>query len=232
MRKDVLALIIISAVVIVGAVVGAKYYRNSVENQRVVTTPANSSSTKPALDPQVLVRPDSPTLGAPNAAVTIAEFLDPECESCAAFAPVVKKMVAQYDGKVRLAIRYMPLHPNSIPAANFLESAGEQGKYWEAQEILFRNQPEWGERHGAPPSAQPANIEALFEKYAKEAGLDVGKVKNAIKQSQFQGKIERDKRDGQTLGVRQTPTLFINGRKLLRLSEPDLKALIEDELKK
>lgn len=231
MRKDVLALIIISAVVIIGAVMGAKYYRNSVENQRAAPITANSS-TKPALDPELLVRSDSPTLGAPNAAVTIAEFLDPECESCAAFAPVVKKMVTQYDGKVRLVVRYMPLHPNSITAANFLEAAGEQGKYWEAQEILFKNQPEWGERHGAPPSAQPANIEALFEKYAKEAGLDVEKVKNAIKQNQFQAKIERDKRDGQTLGVRQTPTLFINGRKLPRLSENDLKALIEDELKK
>lgn len=231
MRKDVLALIVISGVVIIGAVMGAKYYRNSVENQRVATSSANSN-TKPALDPQVLVRPDSPTLGAPNAAVTISEFLDPECESCAAFAPVVKKMVTQYDGKVRLVVRYMPLHPNSITAANFLEAAGEQGKYWQAQEILFRNQPEWGERHGAPPSAQPANIEALFEKYAKEAGLDVEKVKNAIKQNQFQAKIDRDKRDGQMLGVRQTPTLFINGRKLPRLSENDLKALIEDELKK
>jgi len=230
MRKDVLAIILIFAVVIVGAFVGAKYYRNSVQNQSVTSSPANTA--KPALDPQVLVRPDSPTLGAPNAAVTIAEFLDPECESCASFAPVVKKMVAQYDGKVRLVIRYMPLHPNSIPAANFLEAAGEQGKYWEAQEILFRNQPEWGERHGAPPSAQPANVPELLEKYAKEAGLDVEKVKTAVKQNQFQAKLDRDKRDGQTLGVRQTPTLFINGRKLLRLSEPDLKALIEDELKK
>lgn len=230
MRKDVLAIILIFAVVIVGAFVGAKYYRNSVQNQSVTGSPANTA--KPALDPQVLVRPDSPTLGAPNAAVTIAEFLDPECETCASFAPVVKKMVAQYDGKVRLVIRYMPLHPNSIPAANFLESAGEQGKYWEAQEILFKNQPEWGERHGAPPSAQPANVPELLEKYAKEAGLDVEKVKTAVKQNQFQAKLDRDKRDGQTLGVRQTPTLFINGRKLLRLSEPDLKALIEDELKK
>lgn len=230
MRKDVLAIILIFGVVIIGAFVGAKYYRNSVQNQSVTSSPANTA--KPALDPQVLVRPDSPTLGAPNAAVTIAEFLDPECETCASFAPVVKKMVAQYDGKVRLVIRYMPLHPNSIPAANFLEAAGEQGKYWEAQEILFRNQPEWGERHGAPPSAQPANVPELLEKYAKEAGLDVEKVKTAVKQNQFQAKLDRDKRDGQTLGVRQTPTLFINGRKLLRLSEPDLKALIEDELKK
>ena len=231
MRKDVLAIIIIFGVVIIAAYFGSQYYRNSLQNQRVTTNSANNS-TKPAIDPQVLVRPDSPTLGAPNAAVTIAEFLDPECESCASFAPVVKKMVAQYDGKVRLVIRYMPLHPNSIPAANFLEAAGEQGKYWEAQEILFKNQPEWGERHGAPPSAQPTNIEELFEKYAKEAGLDFEKVKTAIKQNQFQAKLDRDKRDGQTLGVRQTPTLFINGRKLLRLSEPDLKALIEDELKK
>ena len=64
----------------------------------------------------------------------------------------------------------MPLHPNSRLAAAFTEAAGEQGKYWEMQEIMFRRQPEWGERHGtcrsrAPPQEPPA---VLFERYAAE----------------------------------------------------------------
>jgi protein-disulfide isomerase len=176
--------------------------------------------------------PDSPTLGAADAPVTLVEFLDPECESCAAFSPLVKKILSQYNGKVRLVVRYMPLHPNSMRAAALTEAAGEQGKYWQMQELLFQRQPEWGERHGAPHSAPKPDVSALFDRYAMELGLDMEKLSSAIKGNRYQAKLERDRRDGQTLGVRQTPTFFVNGRRLLRFSEPDLRALIEDELKK
>jgi protein-disulfide isomerase len=229
MKKEVIILAAIAGLVIVAAVVGANYYRNTVQKTPVVS---NNSTGKSSISPETLVRPDSPTLGAADAKVTLVEFLDPECESCAAFAPVVKKILKDYDGKVRLVVRYMPLHPNSIRAASLTEAAGEQGKYWEMQELLFQRQSEWGERHGAPPNAQPANVPALFEKYAKELGLDLEKINAAVKENRFQEKIQRDLRDGQTLGVRQTPTFFVNGRKLLRFSEADLRALIEDELKK
>jgi protein-disulfide isomerase len=126
----------------------------------------------------------------------------------------------------------MPLHPNSLPAATLLEAAGEQGKYWQMQELLFQKQPEWGERHGAPASEPKPDVDALFEKYAMELGLDLEKVSAAIKENRYRAKLERDLRDGQTLGVRQTPSFFVNGRKLARFSESDLRALIEDELKK
>jgi protein-disulfide isomerase len=235
MNKEIKILIIIAFVVVIGAVLGASYYRNSVQNVRVTSNSSSSNNgggKSAALDPQTLVRPDSPSLGPADATVTIVEFLDPECESCGAFAPAVKKILKDYDGRVRLVVRYMPLHPNSLRAATLAEAAGEQGKYWEMQELLFRKQSEWGERHGAPPSAQPQNIEALFEKYAMELGLDLEKINSAIKENRYQGKLERDRRDGQTLGVRQTPTFFVNGRKLARFSEADLRALVEDELKR
>ena len=125
----------------------------------------------------------------------------------------------------------MPLHPNSMRAAALTEAAGEQGKYWEMQELLFRRHAEWGERHGAPPTAQPQNIDVLFEKYAAELGLDVEKVRSAVRENRYQAKLDRDRRDGQTLGVRKTPSFFVNGRMLMRFSESDLRALIEDELK-
>lgn len=230
MKKEVKILGAIALLVIIGAVVGASYYRNSVQNVRV--TGNSNSGGKPSVDPETLVRSDSPTLGAADAPVTIVEFLDPECESCATFSPVVKKILAQYDGKVRLVIRYMPLHPNSMRAATLTEAAGEQGKYWQMQELLFQKQPEWGERHGPPTAAPKPDVKALFDKYAMELGLDLGKVTSAFNENRFQSKLERDRRDGQSLGVRQTPTFFVNGRKLARLSESELKALIEDELKK
>jgi len=135
---------------------------------------------------------------------------------------------------VRLVVRYMPLHPNSMRAATLTEAAGEQGKYWQMQEMLFQKQPEWGTKHG-PPSAATAtqpDINALFEKYAMELGLDLAKVGSAVTSNRFQAKLDRDLKDGQALGIRQTPTFFVNGRKLARLSETDLKALIDEELKK
>lgn len=222
MRKDILILLAVALVVIAAALVGSSYYKSSLEKQRQPTAAANSA----------LVRDDSPTLGPADAKVTLVEFVDPECESCAAFGPVIKKLVKDYDGKLRFVLRYMPLHPNSVPAANFIEAAGEQGKYWEAQEMLFQLQGEWGERHGAPASAPKPDVPALFEKYAVDLGIDVARVKAAINENKFGPKFERDRRDGQSLGVRQTPTIFVNGRRLARLAEADLRALIEDELKK
>ena len=230
MSKEVKILAAITVVVVIAAVMGARYYQGSVQN--VSVTNSAGGGGKSGVNAETLVRPDSPTLGAPDARVTIVEFLDPECESCAAFSPVVKKILKDYDGRVRLVVRYMPLHPNSARAATLTEAAGEQGKYWQMQELLFRKHAEWGERHGAPPSAQPANIEQLFEGYAMELGLDVEKVNSAIRENRYQAKLDRDRRDGQSLGVRQTPTFFVNGRKLLRFSEYDLRALVEDELKK
>lgn len=228
MKKEVKILGAIAIVVIVGAVIGASYYRSSVQNERVSTGTTNPKQT--TANSEALVRPDSPTLGSADAKVTLVEFLDPECESCAAFAPVVKKILKDYDGKIRLVVRYMPLHPNSLTAATFTEAAGEQGKYWEAQEMLFSRQSEWGTKHGPNP-APKVDVNTLFKQYAMELGLDKTKMDAAFAENRYLSKIERDYKDGQILGVRQTPSFFVNGRKLARFGEADLRALIEDELK-
>jgi protein-disulfide isomerase len=230
MKKEVKILGAIAIVVIIGALVGASYYRKSVQNERVGGN--NNSSDKSAVFLETLVRPDSPTLGAADAPVTLVEFLDPECESCAAFSPIVKKILKDYDGRIRLVVRYMPLHPNSLRAASLTEAAGEQGKYWQMQELLFQRQPEWGTKHGPPvATSPPPDINVLFDKYAAELGLDLGRVKAAVNENRFQEKLQRDLKDGQSLGVRQTPTFFVNGRKLARFSEADLRALIDEELR-
>lgn len=227
MKKEVKILSAIAALVIVVAVIGAAYYRSSVQSERITT---NGTSNKSAANAENLIRPDSYTLGAADAPVTVVEFYDPECESCAAFHPTVKKIMKDYQGKIRLVARYMPLHPNSLSAATFTEAAGEQGKYWEAQELLFQKQPEWGTKHG-PQTAPPADINALFRKYAAELGLDMDKMNAAFAENRYSAKTQRDLKDGQALGVRQTPTFFVNGRRLARFGEADLRALIDEELR-
>ena len=226
MRKEVKVLALIAIVVVVAAVLGAGYYRDSVQGVRRPAAGADNT----------LVRPDSPTLGPADAPVTVVEFLDPECESCGAFHPTMKRILSDYQGKVRLVVRYMPFHPNSVLAANVTEAAGEQGKYWEMQELLFRRQPEWGEIHGhgghAAPQVRREQPSVLFERYAAELGLDVERVRAAVAANRYAAKVERDRRDGQTLGVTRTPTFFVNGRQLARFSQQDLRALIEEELGK
>ena len=234
MKKEIKILVGIAFVVIVGAIIATSYYRSSVQNAPVVVDRGGGGGGggKSPVNAEMLVRPDSPTLGPADAPVTIVEFLDPECEACAAFSPVVKKILKDYDGKTRLVIRYMPFHPNAARAATLTEAAGEQGKYWQMQELLFQKHAEWGERHGAAHSAQPQNVGELFEKYAMQLGLDIEKVNAAIRENRYRAKLERDMRDGHALGVRKTPSFFVNGRMLMRFSEADLRALIEDELKK
>lgn len=228
MSKEIKILAAIAIVVVIGAIIGATIYNSSTKNQTVTTT---GNTNKPsAINTEALVRPDSYTLGSADAPVTIVEFLDPECESCAAFNPIIKKVLKEYEGKAKLVVRYMPLHPNSLTAATFIEAAGEQGKYWEAEDLLFAKQSEWGTKHGQPSSNQ-ADINTLFKNYAAELGLDMDKMNSAFAENKFAAKIERDKKDGQSLGVRQTPTVFVNGKKLARLDENALKSLIDAELK-
>ncbi|HQU91172.1 MAG TPA: thioredoxin domain-containing protein [Pyrinomonadaceae bacterium] len=228
MRKEIKVLAAIAVVVIVGAIIGTSYYRNSTQNARVA--PTNTSGNAGATA-ENLVRPDSYSLGPADAPVTLVEFLDPECEACAAFSPIVKKLLKDNEGKVRLVVRYMPLHPSSLRAAALTEAAGEQGKYWQMQELLFARQAEWGAQHGPPKPSQPKqDIDALFEKYAMELGLDVEKVTAAIATGRYEAKLQRDLNDGRTLGVRQTPTFFVNGRQPIRFGEAELRTLIAAEL--
>lgn len=222
MRREIIILLTVAAVVVIAAVIGANTYRKSTGGERK-TANANTGKTT-RVDANALVKPGSPSLGAATAQVTLVEFYDPECESCRAMYPIIKKILKDYDGRVRLVMRYMPLHGNSMLAAQVTEAAGEQGKYWQMQDLLFQRQQEWGEKR------EPQT--ALFEKYATEIGMNVEQMRTAIADNRYMAKIDRDKSDGQSIGVRSTPTLFVNGRQLAGLSEQELKSLIDEELKK
>ncbi|MAS35466.1 MAG: disulfide bond formation protein DsbA [Anaerolineaceae bacterium] len=173
-------------------------------------------------DESRLIRPDSPSLGAADAPVTIVEFLDPECESCRAAFPAVKQILEEYSGRVQLVVRYFPLHTNSVLAATATEAAGQQGKYWEMQELLFTRQTEWGEQR-TPQTDR-------FINYAQELGLDIDQFTAALDDSAVFEKIERDRQDGIALGVDGTPTFFINGRLVEPLSYDTIISMIEDGL--
>lgn len=222
MKKEVIILLAIIALVAIGGVVGASYYRTSVQKP-----PEPGKDTRRV----ELVRSDSPSIGPADAKVTLVEFYDPECESCAAFHPVVKGLLKEFEGKVRFVSRYATFHKNARLAAIYTEAAGEQGKYWEMQGKLFEKQGEWGEKHGHGAPATPvAPPDALFQKYAQELGLNVEQLKVSINDPKHAAKVDRDMRDVDTLKVMRTPTFYVNGRLLARLNQQDLRTLIREEL--
>lgn len=174
-------------------------------------------------DNAVLVRPDSPTLGPADAEVTLVEFLDPECESCRAMSASVKEMLDLYEGRIRLVVRYFPLHNNSVLAVATTEAAGLQGMYWEMQELLFEHQSEWGEQ--STPQTD------LFVQYAQELGLDISQFTTDLNRAEIQERIARDQADGEAVGIDGTPTFFVNGRRLEQLSRASLINAIDAELR-
>lgn len=223
MKKEVKILLAVVVVVVIAGVVGASFYRKSVQS-----VPAPGAKIA-----EGLVRPDSPAIGPADAKVTVVEFYDPECETCAAFSPMVRDILREFNGKIRYVARYATFHKNARIAAIYTEAAGEQGKYWEMQEKLFAKQKEWGEVHGGGPQPAPlASPSAKFEQYAQELGLNVEHLKISAADPKHAAKIDRDMTDVKNLKVNRTPTFFVNGRLLARLNQQDLTLLIRDELAK
>lgn len=172
---------------------------------------------------EILIRDDSWQQETPNAAITLVEFLDMECESCRAAHPQIKQILEDYQGQITYVVRYFPLHKNSELAMKTVEAAGEQGKYWEMFDLLFERQTEWGEK------SEPQT--ALFTAYAEELGLDMAKFSATLESSEYEDKIERDRRDGIAAGVSGTPTVFINGEVVEAFPTYNtLKGLIDQEL--
>jgi protein-disulfide isomerase len=171
-----------------------------------------------------LVRFHSPVFGPQNAPVTIVEFFDPACETCRAFYPIVKNLMAQYPKDVRLVIRYAPLHQGSDRVVKLLESSKSQGKYQEVLEAVLAAQPAWAD-HGQP------NIEIAF-KAAEQAGLDITKARQDIEKPGMQSLLQQDIEDLTALQVTKTPTFFVNGRSLPSFGPDQLAALVAEEVAK
>jgi len=217
MTKDVRRLAAIAGTLVLVLIVVAVFYSRGQRQKEEV-----AAAAKPPASTSALVRPHSRTLGPADAKVTVVEFFDPECESCRAIYPAVKAMLKPYQGKVRLVLRYMPMHGNSVYASSALEAAGEQGKYWELLEALFEQQPRWGSHHAPKPE--------LIPEIAAGVGLDMAAFNRTVNSAAHKALIETDKTDGLSLGVNGTPTFFVNGRMLQRLDYGELQAMIDREL--
>jgi protein-disulfide isomerase len=171
---------------------------------------------------ELFVRDHSPTLGSDDAKVFIVEFMDPACETCAAFEPFIKQAMAANPGKIKLVLRYAPFHDGADNFVKILEAARMQGKYWETLELMFKTQHIWASHHNYQP-------ERLWEVLPR-AGLDIERIKKDMHSPAIAKIIEQDMADVKTLNVQKTPGYFVNGRPLQQFGYKQLAQLIQSEL--
>jgi protein-disulfide isomerase len=152
------------------------------------------------LGPGVQPAEDDHVLGDPAAPVTVLEYGDYECPYCAAAAPVLRRLVEESDGGVRLVFRNFPIadrHPYALTAALAAEAAGAQGAFWAMHDLIF--------------ARQDRLDDASLRSYAEELGLDADRVVGEPAQP-FGDKVEADFAAALTAGVAGTPTVFVDGR--------------------
>jgi protein-disulfide isomerase len=187
--------------------------------------PAGQVVEAPVTPQAQYTRYDIPTensyaLGPADAPITIVEFSDFECPFCRRWhAEVYKPLLAAYPGKIRLVYRNLPLtsiHPDALAAAEASMCAGEQDVYWKYHDKLFSSE------------SLGNNI---YVQYAQELGLNMSTFESCISNHKYQKNIEADSDFAINLGIRSTPTFFVNGLAIVGAQPLDVfKQVIDKEL--
>lgn len=174
--------------------------------------------TEPEQPVQKISADDDPARGDRSAPVTVVVFTDFQCPSCAAMHPVIDESLKAYGNRVRLVVRDFPLamHAQARKAAEAAGAANAQGKFFEYIAVLFKN--------------QSALDVASLKKYATDLGLDRARFDAALDSGQYAVEVSSDVADGEAYGVDATPTIFINGVRLLNLTPEGIRTAIDRAL--
>lgn len=164
---------------------------------------------------------DDPARGRTDAPVTVVMFTDFQCPACAATHPVLKKVLTEYGDRVRFVVRDFPLtsvHADAFQAAVAAGAANAQGKFFEYVELLYNN--------------QTALDAASLKELAAKLGLDRKRFDADLSDEKLAAEIRKDAADGKLYGINSTPTIFVNGVKVRRLTTEGFREAIEQALKK
>jgi protein-disulfide isomerase len=196
----------------------------------IQANPSTPSGGSGELLPAVVVNEpgaEPPQAVGPNdAPVTLEEFGDFECPPCGALHPDLKKIEQEYGSRVRIIFREFPLvptHQHALAAARAAEAAGMQDKFWEMHDLIYETQRTWHEAFDVRP---------IFEDYARRIGLNLDKFRKDQASEVVEQRIFLDGKRAHALGVKGTPTVFMNGREIPfeSLAPEKLRALINAEL--
>ena len=152
------------------------------------------------------------TRGNSAAQISLVEYSDFQCPSCARYHKFTEKLIEEMGDKFKYTFRHYPLkrHANAELAAISAEAAGRQGKFWEMQDRLFKRQKEWAD-------LEPQTVRDLFVQYAALLNLELKKFKRDLNSKSILEKIRNDSQSGKRSGVKGTPTFFLNGQKISRV---------------
>jgi len=167
------------------------------------------------------------TNGVKDSKVTLMEYADFQCPACASYQPILKQILAEYDGKILFVFRNYPLtsiHKNAVISAQAGYAAHKQGGFFEMAESLYDNQKNW-ESLGDP---RPEFID-----YAKELKMDINKFEQDMNAGETKNFVKDSERQAISEGMNSTPTFVLNGVKIKSPNNSEaFKRLIDDELNK
>ncbi|MFC1819229.1 DsbA family protein [Thermodesulfobacteriota bacterium] len=196
-------------VLIIAFMFGSSYYKGKQAEKIGFMAQENAS---------IFIRDHSQMFGSDDAKVYLIEFMDPACETCAAFSPFIKQIMDANPGKIKHVIRYAPFHHGADNFVKILEAAKKQGKYWETLDIMYKSQ-----RYSNP---QPQKI----WQFIPQAGVNVEQIRRDMNDPAIAKLIDQDLADAKTLNVRKTPGFFVNGKPLQTFGSRQLLQLVQDEL--
>ena len=193
------------------------------------TPPAPAGSQAPAPRPVNTGVPGAEpphTIGPANAPAQLEEFGDYQCPPCGLFHPILEQMEAEFGDQLRVTFRQFPLvptHQHALIAASASEAAGLQGKFWQMHKLIFEHQKEWKDEFDVRP---------IFQGYAQQIGLDVERFKRDLTGDVVAQRIFQDGKRGHSLGVKGTPTVFLNGQEVpfVQLPAEKLRVLIKNQI--
>ena len=202
--------------VLLAVFIGGIYLFENNKSSKINNT--NSSS-------DIYKRDYSVNFGENKKNITVVEFIDPECAPCKQFYPIVNAMYKEYYDEISLVIKYLPNHRNSSFVVKILEASRYQNKYKEVLDVVFDKQDDWS-------GQGQEKADSLWKFLRVVDGLDIKKLKTDMNNPKIQEIIDQDKKDARVLGVRGTPTVFVNSKRLSGLSYPKLMDLVENEIYK
>jgi protein-disulfide isomerase len=227
--KRLLPFVIIIAVLL--AALGAYFYMKRAAQSgpsipAAPVTPGSSGTTSAAAANAAPGAQPPHFRGSENASVTLEEFGDFECPPCGLLYPVLKGIEGEYGSRIRVIFREYPLTPNhahALPAARAAEAAGLQGRFFEMHDLIYQNQTSWKDLFDVRP---------VYEGYAKQIGLDVERWKRDQTSDAVEQRIFLDGNRAHSLGVKGTPTVFINGAEIPfeQLTPEGLRAALNQAL--
>jgi len=199
---------------IIAFMFGSSYYKGKQAEKIGFLAQENAS---------IFIRDHSQIVGNDDAKVYLIEFMDPACETCAAFSPFIKQIMDANPGKIKHVIRYAPFHDGADYFVKILEAAKKQGKYWETLDIMYQSQRYWAS-HSNP---QPQRI----WQFIPQAGVNIEQIRRDMDDPAIAKLIVQDLADAKTLNVRKTPGFFVNGKPLQTFGSQQLLQLIQEELR-